>query len=139
MTMKEWKAKYYPKDAREFSHATWRQAVAASLKKWRGIAAWRKTATAAEREKLREEYAFADTCAMCWLSAEGRVSEHENFLAHIPKVPDTCCSVCPLWKLGHGCDRFLSPWSEFHKTGDPQRMIDALQQTLDSLPKRVKK
>ena len=135
MSLDTWKQEFYPVPASEVEN----DQVAAtehSLRKWRGLTTENLTRHDlactppeiydANPGKTHDYFCFGEyTCALC---------------RHYFKSPDDdtpTCVTCPLYETlqGHTCDYDGQPYSVWIRTGDPQPMITALEETLEHLTK----
>ena len=146
MSLKTWKAEFYPKPPRK--RMTKREAIEHSLRKWKGL-----RGKALQRHKVaisvdavidardldlvvREQDCLEidmDSCALC---AKYFNEEGYSFLSE----EDSSCDKCPLAKLlGTSCDNRGGPYRTWRDTGDPEPMIRALKALLASCGSSGKK
>lgn len=139
MSIKSWKAEFYPVEADEVSAE---DALAHSLKKWQGLQEESllkhglvKCADGVKIEDDNERRFFktsSDTCALC-------VHHHKT------DGDGEYCGDCPLFKLrGRSCDGYdcgedgdedededeISPWLAWVEYNDPKPMIALLEEAI---------
>jgi hypothetical protein len=147
MTIKEWKEKYYPLEAKSFSRATWLEAARASLKKYEGLLVVEQSGNDWLAKELSLLH-YSPSCSLCWRSSGGREDPTISGSSLVSgPFPQVRCGRCPLLKVtGVSCEDFSSPWSKMivskrplsgsSSLGSYQGMDDALRQTVEYLEQK---
>ena len=131
MSLKTWKAEYYPTEAYEATDNDL-QAALHSLKKWEGLtprnlAEHGGVASDGELIFKGDEFELSDeNCALCQRS-ELEFGQQDGY-----------CAKCPLWKVRGEMECYkklpsegLSPWHTMLEHGDPRPMIYWLKKTVE--------
>lgn len=122
MTLKTWKAEFYPKEAK--ARMSKKSAIEHSIQKWIGL----------RKENLEAHGLVADSHQVLIYedidSDRLRIDSRSCALCHkYALMQEDECEKCPLYLyLGGRCDSVETPYFVWRRTGDPEPMIDALQE-----------
>jgi len=120
MSLKSWKAEFYPVNARFVNSAN---AVAHSLQKWMGL----KLKNLEKHDIYRLRRALVDSISGSQLS----INANSCALCQVYKNGDTCVT-CPLFTLlKFPCDFTKEPYTIWANTGNPEPMIAALTEIVE--------
>ena len=142
MSLKTWKAEFYPTTAKQSARGSALNAARHSLQKWTGLTkasmkrhgvrinGYREVQEAGASEYRDDSFVVDDeSCSLC-----------EKFFGD-PRYDDDCCIKCPLYKTlgGKRCDGDKQPYLVWADTQDPAPMIAALRKTVKRLEKEAKR